>query len=55
MKPGETRPLRENMTFHLLPWVQMPGKGGVGCTETIRVTADGAERLTDFPRELFVR
>lgn len=55
MKTGETRPLRENMTFHLLPWVQMPGKGGVGCTETIRVTADGAERLTDFPRELFVR
>ncbi len=55
MKPGETRPLQENMTFHLLPWVQMPGKGGVGCTETIRVTANGAERITDFPRELFVR
>jgi len=55
MKPGETRPLKENMTFHLLPWVQMPGKGGVGCTETIRVTAEGAERITDFPRRLFVR
>lgn len=55
MKPGETRPLEENMTFHLLPWVQIPGKGGVGCTETIRVTADGCEYLTDFPRELFVR
>ena len=55
MKPGETRPLEENMTFHLLPWVQIPGKAGVGCTETIRVTADGCERITDFPRELFVR
>lgn len=55
MKPGETRPLKENMTFHLLPWVQMPGKGGVGCTETIRVTAEGGERITDFPRELFLR
>lgn len=55
MKPGETQLLEENMTFHLLPWVQIPGKGGVGCTETIRVTADGCENITDFPRELFVR
>jgi len=53
MKPGEGRPLQTNMTFHLLPWVQIPGKGGVGCTETVRVTEDGCERLTDFPRELF--
>lgn len=55
MKPGETRPLQENMTFHLLPWVQLRGRGSMGCTETIRVTKDGGERLTDFPRELFVR
>ena len=55
MKPGETRPLQENMTFHLLPWVQLRGRGGMGCTETIRVTKDGGERITDFPRELFVR
>ena len=55
MKPGESRELRPNMTFHLLPWVQIPGKGGIGCTETIRVTETGCERITDFPRELFVR
>ncbi|MEX2502268.1 MAG: Xaa-Pro peptidase family protein [Trueperaceae bacterium] len=55
MKPGETRPLQEDMTFHLLPWVQLPGKGGIGCTETIRVTSDGGVRVTDFPRDLFVR
>lgn len=53
MKPGEGRPLQKNMTFHLLPWVQIPGKGGVGCTETVRVTENSCERLTDFPRELF--
>ncbi len=53
MKPGEGRPLQRNMTFHVLPWVQIPGKGGVGCSETVRVTEDGCERLTDFPRELF--
>ena len=55
IKPREERTLQANMTFHLLPWVQIPGKGGVGCTETIRVTETGAELLTDLPRELFVR
>ena len=55
MKPGEARTLEPNMTFHLLPWVQLTGTGGMGVTDTIRVTADGAERITNFPRELFVR
>lgn len=55
IKPGEQRTLQTNMTFHLLPWVQIPGKGGVGCTETIRVTETGSELLTDLPRELFIR
>lgn len=55
MKPGETRPLQANMTFHLLPWVQIPGKGGIGCTETVRVTEGGCESLTQFLRELFVK
>lgn len=55
MKPGEMRPLAANMTFHLLPWVQIPGQGGIGCSETIRVTKSGCELLTRFPRELFVK
>jgi Xaa-Pro dipeptidase len=55
MQPGETRPLQENMTFHLLPWVQIPGKGGIGITETIRVTENGCELLTNFERKLFVK
>jgi Xaa-Pro dipeptidase len=55
MKPGETRPLAANMTFHLLPWVQLPGRGAVGCTETVRVTPSGAEALTSgVTRELIV-
>ncbi len=53
MQPGETRPLRENMTFHLLPWIQIPGKGGIGITGTIRVTSTGCEELTNFERKLF--
>lgn len=55
MQPGETRPLAANMTFHLLPWVQIPGRGGLGLTETIRVTENGCERITNFERKLFVR
>ena len=55
MKPGETRVLEPNMTFHLLPWVQLPGVGGVGCSETIRVTASGCEPLTHgVSRDLLV-
>jgi Xaa-Pro dipeptidase len=55
MQPGETRPLEANMTFHLLPWVQVPGKGSLGLTETIRVTQDGCEQITNFERRLFVK
>jgi Xaa-Pro dipeptidase len=55
MQPGETRPLEPNMTFHLLPWVQIPGQGSIGITETVRVTPDGCEVLTRFERKLFVR
>jgi Xaa-Pro dipeptidase len=53
MQPKEKRPLQANMTFHLLPWVQIPGKGGIGITETIRVTETGCEIITNFERKLF--
>lgn len=55
MQPGERRPLQANMTFHLLPWVQIPGKGALGITETIRVTEAGCEIITDFERKIFPR
>ncbi len=55
MKTGEARVLEPKMTFHLLPWVQLPGVGGVGCSETIRVTASGCESLTHgVSRDLLV-
>ncbi|NLF12734.1 MAG: aminopeptidase P family protein [Anaerolineaceae bacterium] len=55
MQLGETRPLQANMTFHLLPWVQIPGKGSLGITETVRVTPTGCERITTFERRLFAK
>ena len=54
MQPGESRPLSTNMTFHVLPWVQVPGEGGISFSETIRVTEDGCELLTRFDRSLFI-
>jgi Xaa-Pro dipeptidase len=53
MQPKETRELRANMTFHLIPWVQIPGKGGLGITETVRVTETGCEKLTNFEQKIF--
>ncbi|WP_427965267.1 M24 family metallopeptidase [Altererythrobacter sp.] len=53
MMRGHDRPLEKNMTFHLIPWVQVPGHGGVGITETIVVTEDGCRSLFDFEKKVF--
>ena len=52
MVQGHDRPLEANMTFHLIPWVQVPGYGGVGLTETIVVTKNGCRSLFDFERRV---
>lgn len=53
MVKGQDRPLEKNMTFHLIPWVQVPGHGGVGLTETIVVTEDGCRSLFNFEQRVF--
>lgn len=50
----DPRVLEPNMTFHNIPWVQIPGVGGIGFSETIRVTEDGCELLTSLDRRLYV-
>ncbi|MFD1911202.1 M24 family metallopeptidase [Halodurantibacterium flavum] len=47
--PGAEWSFAENMVFHTYVLAQ-----GFGMSETICVTADGCERLTTFPRQLFV-
>jgi Xaa-Pro dipeptidase len=54
LQQNETRLLQPNMTFHLIPWAQLPGKGGIGFSETVRVTEDGCELITSLERKLFV-
>lgn len=55
LQQNETRLLQSNMTFHLIPWAQVPGKGGIGFSETVRVTEDGCEFITNLERKLFVK
>lgn len=50
----DPRTLQPNMTFHNIPWVQLPGVGGMGFSETIRVTEDGCETLTNLQRKLWL-
>ncbi len=47
--PGADWAFEENMVFHSYVLAR-----GFGMSETIRVTADGHERLTRFPRRLFI-
>jgi len=53
--PGETTALEENMTFHLIPWLQVPGLAGVGLSETVRVTEGGCESFFSTERKVFVK
>jgi Xaa-Pro dipeptidase len=47
-------PLCEGMVLHATTSLRQPGEWGVTFSETVVVTADGAERLTVSPRELVV-
>jgi Xaa-Pro dipeptidase len=54
IKPGDTRLFRENMCFHLIPFLQIPGKAAVGISAVLRVTATGCESIHTLERKLHV-
>ena len=51
---GEERVLVAGMVFHLVPGIYLPGRLAVVISETVAVTADGVEPITDFPQRIFV-
>ena len=53
IRKGEKRRLQENMTFHLVAGVLIPGEVGSGASASVRVTATGCEVLTSVPLQLF--
>jgi len=54
-KRGEQRLLEPNMVFHIPSMVKIYGFADVGNSETVRVTSDGCDILTNFERALFVK
>jgi len=46
--------LEPGMTYTVEPGIYLPGKGGVRIEDDVRVTPEGAESLSDFPRELMI-
>jgi Xaa-Pro dipeptidase len=52
LKEDETRPLEAGMTFHIVPILMEPGHAGVGCSETVLVTDDGCEVITNFEEQM---
>lgn len=46
---GGNMEFRPGMVFHLPICLRIPGQWGIGCSETILVTEDGAEPITDNP------
>ena len=55
IKPDDQRVLKPGMTFHLTPALLIPGVAGPGFSETVLITDNGAETLTNFPREFLVK
>jgi Xaa-Pro dipeptidase len=54
IRPGEKRKIEEGMVFHLVPGIYVEGKHVVVISDTVVVTATGCERLTTYPREVFI-
>lgn len=52
IRPDDPLVLRPNMTFHVIPTLFKP-TFGMCFSDSVRVTEDGCEVLTNFPRRLF--
>ncbi len=50
---GQSYPLEEGMTFAVEPKIVFPGEGSVGIENTVVVTKDGHEVLTNTGQEIF--
>jgi ectoine hydrolase len=54
LRPGDTTPLQENMTFHFMTGLWMDG-WGFEITESIVIGHAAPECLADFPRQLILK
>ena len=52
IEDGDPTVLRPGMVVSCEPGIYCPGQGGYRVSDTVLITADGPERLTQFPRSL---
>jgi Xaa-Pro dipeptidase len=53
---GDSKTLKEGMTFHLIPWIWgVDGNKTVGISDTIHVTATGCESFFTLAREMVAK
>lgn len=53
---GDSRILREGMTFHIIPWLwAVDGKATCGISDTIYVTADGCESFFTLDEDFIIK
>lgn len=55
LRPGSELRLRAGMVFHLMSWLLGSSRGDSFLSDTVVVTDDGCELLTDVSRDLCVR
>jgi len=56
LKQGDSRVLKEGMTFHVIPWMWgVDGNKTVGISDTIYVTSDGCESFFDLDEDFTVK
>ncbi|AKL97236.1 Xaa-Pro aminopeptidase [Clostridium aceticum] len=53
-RPGDKTVLQPNMTFHMIPGIWL-SDFGVEISESFRVTENGCETFTNYPRKLLVK
>lgn len=54
LRPGDKTELKENMTFHFMTGLWMDD-WGFEITESIRITENGHECLSNVPRKMVVK